>query len=65
MDNKKIGERLRALRGDKTQKEVADAIGTTAMAISNYESGERVPCDGIKMKLAEYYGVTVQSIFFT
>ena len=28
-------------------------------AISNYESGERVPYDGIKMKLAEYYGVTV------
>ena len=27
MDNKKIGELLLHLRGDKTQKEVAEAVG--------------------------------------
>jgi len=29
-----------------------------------YELGYRVPRDEIKMKLADYYGVTVQSLFF-
>lgn len=65
MDAKKIGARLKNLRGDKPQKEVADAIGVTDMAISLYEAGERVPRDEIKVALAKFYGVTVESIFFT
>lgn len=65
MDAKKIGERLRKLRGSRTQKEVADAVGITAMAISQYESGERIPRDEIKKSLAEYYKRTVNFIFFS
>mgnify|MGYP002522600774 CR=1 FL=1 len=65
MDAKEIGARLRELRGDRSQQEVADALGLTAMAISSYERGERVPLDKIKIQLAEYYGKTVQEIFFT
>lgn len=65
MDTKEIGSRLRDLRGDRSQQEVADALGLTAMAISGYERGERVPQDEIKIRLAEYYGKTVQEIFFT
>ncbi len=65
MDAKKIGARLKNLRGDKPQKEVADAIGVTDMAISLYEAGERVPRDEIKVALAKFYGVTIESIFFT
>lgn len=34
LDSKKIGARLRALRGERSQKEVADAVGVTDMAIS-------------------------------
>ena len=64
MDNMKIAERLRKLRGDKSQREVADAVGVTAMAISLYESGERIPRDEIKIKLAKYYQTTVDAIFF-
>ena len=65
MDAKEIGARLRELRGDRSQSEVAEALGLTAMAISGYERGERVPLDEIKVKLADYYGKTVQEIFFT
>jgi transcriptional regulator with XRE-family HTH domain len=65
MDAKEIGARLRELRGDRSQQEVAAALGLTAMAISSYERGERVPLDKIKIQLAEYYGKTVQEIFFT
>ena len=65
IDTKVIGNRLRELRGDKTPKEVADAVGVTAMAICQYESGTRVPSDQVKIALAEYFGRTVENIFFT
>ena len=65
MDSKKIGERLQKLRGIRTQKEVAEAVGVTPMAISLYESGERIPRDEIKVRLANYYKRTVNFIFFS
>lgn len=65
MDAKKIGARLRALRGTRSQQEVADACGVTGMAISLYENGERIPRDETKILLAAYFGETVESIFFT
>ena len=65
IDAQTIGERLRTLRGTKTQKEIGDAIGVTAMAISQYERGERVPSDSIKVALARYFNSTVEAIFFT
>ena len=64
MDKTRIAERLRELRGDKSQREVADAVGTTAMAISLYESGERIPKDEIKIRLARYYDTTVDALFY-
>lgn len=64
MDKLKIAERLRELRGDKSQREVAEAVGTTAMAISLYESGDRVPRDEIKIRLARYYETTVDALFY-
>jgi len=35
------------------------------MAVSLYESGERIPKDEIKVKIARFFGVTVDSIFYT
>lgn len=64
MDKKLIAERLKELRGSKSQSEVAEAVGITAMAVSLYESGERIPRDEIKVKLAEYFGTTVDAIFY-
>lgn len=65
MDNKKIGERLRALRGDASAGATASAIGVSASALFMYERGERVPRDEIKIKIADYYGTTVEAIFYT
>lgn len=59
-----IGGRLVALRGDRTQEEVAKAVGISVAAIGMYERGERTPRDSVKIALAKYYGVTVQSLFF-
>ena len=65
LDRAFIGRKLRKLRGNRTQQEVADAVGVTVMAISQYESGERVPRDDIKLALAQYFDSNVDDIFFT
>ncbi len=64
LNTKVIGNRLKDLRGTKTQLEIADAIGVTKMAISQYESGDRIPRDEIKIKLANYFDKSVEEIFF-
>lgn len=64
MNKKAIGEYLRALRGEKNQADVAKDIGVTAMAISQYERGERIPNDVIKIRIAEYFNKSVEEIFF-
>lgn len=64
MDKNVISERLVRLRGTKSQEEVAKATGISSSALSMYENGERVPRDEIKIRLAEYYGTSVEKIFF-
>lgn len=64
MNPKNMGKRLKDLRGKRSAIEVAKAIGISHSAISMYESGERVPRDDVKVKLANYYGKSVESIFF-
>ena len=63
-ERKIIGERLRQLRGSRTQKEVAEALNVSEMSISLWERGERMPSDDLKIKIAAYYKKSVQSIFF-
>ena len=64
MDGIIIGKRLVTLRGNRSQEEVAKKLGISISALSMYEQGNRIPRDEIKIKIAEYYGQTVQSIFF-
>lgn len=53
-------ERLKKLREQKgvTQKEVADAIGVTISAYSNYEQGIREPSNQILINLCKYFNVS-------
>lgn len=64
MNLKNIGKKLRTLRGSRSISEVAKVVGVVPSAISMYEAGERIPRDNVKVKLAHYYGVSVESIFF-
>lgn len=64
MDASKIGKTLRELRGDRSQREIAKAVGITVMALSQYENGNRIPRDEIKLRLAQFYGKTVDAIFY-
>lgn len=58
------GEKLRTLRGSRTQEEVAKAVGISTSAYASYEQGTRVPKDQVKIRLAEYYRKSVAYIFF-
>lgn len=60
-----VAERLVQARGDKRRDEVASAVGISLSAISMYENGERIPRDEIKIRLADYFGCTVQELFFS
>lgn len=62
-----VGVKLRALRIEKkkTQKQVADDLNITKSALAMYEKDNRMPRDEIKVRIAEYYGESVQSLFFT
>lgn len=55
---------LKKLRGKRTRDEVARAVGVTRSAWAMYERGERVPRDEVKVRIADYFGCTVQYIFF-
>lgn len=64
IDKKAMAERLVSLRGEKSQSEVADALGISKSALSMYELGERIPRDPVKLRIAQYYKKSVTSIFF-
>ena len=67
INNEKIGTRLREIRTERgeTIEQFARSIGVSNSAIAMYENGQRIPRDEIKIKIAEHFGVSVESIFFT
>jgi transcriptional regulator with XRE-family HTH domain len=50
---KDIGERLKKLRGDKSQKAFADMLGISLRSYICYEHGERPPTVEVLTRLAE------------
>lgn len=59
-----IGEKLKKLRGEKTQVDLAKELGILPSAYSNYENNYRIPNDEVKKKIAKHYKKTVDEIFF-
>lgn len=57
---------LKKLREEKgvSAADVAEAIGSTEKSIKEYEAGQRIPRDEMKIKIAEYYGVECCKIFY-
>lgn len=64
MDAKNIGTVLRKLRGERSLEYAAAQMGISKSALAMYERGERIPRDEIKIRLAKYYGQSVQALFF-
>ncbi len=59
-----FGEKLKELRGKKSQEEIASDIGITKSSWAMYERNERVPRDEVKVKIARFFNKSVQEIFF-
>lgn len=62
----KIGEKLKGLRVLKNLsiKEMSEECKIPECTIHSYESGKRNPSDKRKELLANYFGVSIQDIFF-
>ena len=64
MDAVKIGKKLKELRGNRTIQEISDATGISPSTLGMYEIGERIPRDDNKITLANFYGMSVEDVFF-
>ena len=54
-----IGERIRKIRGELTQGELASMLGVQAATISRYESG-RIPDEEMLRKIADFGKTTIE-----
>ena len=59
-----LGRRLKYLRGHRSGEEVAKELGISASSLRMYETNQRVPRDSVKKKMADYFGVTVEVLFY-
>lgn len=60
------GEKIRTLRKlhRLTQEQFADAIGAGTSTVALWETELRMPRDPMKKKIAKFFHVSVQAIFF-
>lgn len=56
-----LGNNIRKLRekNNLSQKELAKILNIANSTLSQYESGDRVPSDDIKIKMADYFNVSL------
>ena len=66
MNSTIIGMKLTQLRKERGQTRafVAKQLGVSYGALFSYEHGTRVPPDSMKIKLARYYGMSVEALFY-
>ena len=64
LNNNSFGNRIKELRikNGLSQGDLAEKIGLTRQAISNYENNERTPNDKIWQKLADCFNVSITSV---
>lgn len=61
MKNKKMAE----LRGDRSLRDIAKELEIPYSTYAMIETGHRFPRRNLQLKLAKFYGVTVDELFFT
>jgi DNA-binding XRE family transcriptional regulator len=64
LDRPAIAELITAKRGFRTQSDVASALFLTEGAIRHYESAREIPNVNLKPRIAEFYHMSVQELFF-
>ena len=65
METAKLQNTIRVQRAIKnvTQEEVAAAVGVTRKTINTIENGKFVPSTVLALRLARYFGITVEEVF--
>lgn len=66
MTEYQVGKNIRSLRCKRqvSQEDLAETMGVTVQAISKWETGKANPDIMLLPKLAEYFGVTMERLFF-
>lgn len=64
IDPVQLGKRLRVLRGIRTRAQVERETGISQARLGNYEHGIRIPNDQAKVILSNFYGMSVQELFY-
>jgi len=59
-----VGRILVELRDGRTRPYVTRKLGISVSALQSYEEGRRTPSDEVKTRIANYYQVPLQKIFF-
>lgn len=67
MNRESMARNLVSLRKKKgeTQEVVASNLNISSSSLAQYETGQKVPRDDVKIRIASYYETTVQDIFFS
>ena len=63
----KLGNTIRRCRFDNnemSQEDLANAVGITRQSIHSIEKGKFVPSTLLALKLAKFFGKTVEELFF-
>lgn len=63
-DPKETGKILRQLRGIRTRTGVAKELNISYSMLCKIESGARIPGDELQQRIADYYGVSLDGIFY-
>ena len=64
MTDHEIGNLLRKLRGIRTAVGLAGELGISPSTYRSYEYGQRHVPDSMKIRIAAYYGKSVEEIFY-
>ncbi len=61
-----IGENIRSLRKsrDISQETIANEVGVSVQAVSKWETGQSLPDVGLLPVIADFFGVSIDSLFF-
>lgn len=62
--NKKMRNTLITLRNDKSRQTVASDLNITPQMLGAIERGDRTPSLNLAKRIADYYGKSVDDIFF-
>ena len=64
MNINEIGRRLVVARGNRSLESVSEETGISINSLIAYETGERIPSDSNKIKIAKAYKAEAETLFY-